>query len=219
MPSEIFLSLRDLCYTQYISESTCSSFYVLTTMYILLKWLHLQSRVWPSTKSVLNNIFTHFLGNFIRCLINTSPQKFKFFFSILNFHWFYIFWLSEILFAQFIKPGNACNLESFLRLLNWVNYRILLMFSQTLTNSSLLTYFYYTGTVLISHSFSLYYCNNLLSKLPVSIISLLNLLSHMCQCVLSSIRTWKYHLLYSKPSKDFLSPTVVFKFCFNSCRF
>ena len=75
----------------------------------------------------------------------------------------------------FIKFRNTCNLDSFLRFLIQLTEKIYQFYLKHLSNISTSLSFSFHRPGLTSDSFLLYYCNRLLSILPVSTISLLNL--------------------------------------------
>ena len=76
--------------------------------------------------------------------------------------------------SLFIKSRNTCNLDSFLRFLIELTEKYYQFYLKHLSNISIPLYFSFHCPGLTSDSFSLYYCNSLLSVLPVSTISLLN---------------------------------------------
>lgn len=101
----------------------------------------------------MNDTITRLLGNIIWISTNTSPPMFI---------------------THFIKSRNTCNLDSFLRFLIQLTEKYYQFYLKHLSNISIPLYFSFHCPGLTSDSFSLCYCNSLLSVLPVSTISLLN---------------------------------------------
>ena len=84
---------------------------------------------------------------------------------------------------HFIKSRNTWNLDSFLRFLIQLTEKYYQFYLKHLSSISSPLYFSFHCPGLTSDSFSLYYSNSLLSVLPVSTISLLNLsLTYVSVC-------------------------------------